>query len=150
VETGNRLSRELDVEFIAASTGSPVLRRGERLGRYGSAVPILGTFLVIFSTDVIRYTKMQYLFAVIGISLVGQVMVWIGMENLRRCKGWDSGIVFYLWAGALMTTIAVYGTVLSLYGVTVFPPAILPWVAPVVGSLARRRLVRGRRGEGAA
>jgi hypothetical protein len=113
------------------------LRRGERFGRYGSLVPVFGMFVVIFSTDLVHYTKAQYFAAVLSAAFAGQVLVWIAMLNLKRCEGWDSGILFYLWSGGLLTSVSVYGTAIATYDMVLFVPALIPWVAPVVGSLAR-------------
>ncbi|MDI5965071.1 hypothetical protein [Streptantibioticus silvisoli] len=126
--------------FIENPQNDPVLRRGERLGRYGSLLPVMGTFAVIFSTDLVRYTKSEYLAAVLCLAAIGQTVTWVGMLSLKRSAGWDSGIIFYLWAGAFVTTIALYGTVVSLFGLRLFLPALIPWIAPITASVAKRRM----------
>ncbi|MEU6174431.1 hypothetical protein ABZ832_21230 [Streptantibioticus parmotrematis] len=134
--------------FIENPDGNPFISRGERAVRYGSLLPILGCFLVILSTDVVTYSRLQYFAAAMAFVLTGQALVWVGMHFLRRGDGWDSGILYYLWAGGVMTTIATYGTALAVYNAIVFPPALIPWIPPVVATVAKRRLLR-RRGVGA-
>lgn len=95
-------------------------------------------------------TRSGYVASVIVFVIVGEVIVWIGMANLRSCGAWDCGITTYLWSGGLLTSIVVGGTLLSVSSRIAYAAALLPWVAPVVASVARRRLVRGRRGESAA
>jgi hypothetical protein len=131
--------------FIVNPTEDPVLRRGERMGRYGSLIPFLGVCVLSIAGGLARMitgetlTRPQYADAIGALVVVGQVVVWLGMHYLRRCLGWNSGISFYLWAGGFFTSLAICYT-------TVFPLALIPWVAPIVASLARRRMVKGGRG----
>ncbi|PWI45904.1 hypothetical protein [Streptomyces sp. ICBB 8177] len=123
--------------FIINPTNDPVLRRGERLARYGSMIPMLGVCLLFMSGIGVRYTRTQYTAIILVAAFLGQVIVWSGMYTLRRCEGWDSGVVSYLWSGGLFTALAVCFT-------WVFPAALLPWIPPVVATVAKRRLVRRR------
>src|SRR5437879_3717203 len=127
--------------FIENPTNDPVLRRGERLGRYGSMIPILSwavmnLVLVIASPFAkLSPSKVAYVLLYLLFAVSGQVIVWMGMNKLRRCEGWDSGIVFYLWAGGFTTALVLVGT-------GIFPLAVLPLIAPIVATVAKRRMLR--------
>lgn len=127
--------------FIENPDGDVELRRAERLVRYGSVIPAIGLCvanivgILVHAITVHQVTRSEYVSVILVSSAVGQTAVWAGLLSLRRCEGWDSGVVFYLWAGGFFTslTVCATGTMLA---------ALLPWVPPFVGSLARRRLRR--------
>lgn len=121
----------------------PVLGRGERMGRYGSMIPFFAVCLLFVVAGVVKtvtgaeISRTGYVWSILIPTAIGQVIVWLGMVDLRRCNGWDSGIVFYLWAGGFFTSLAIcYAGIYWL--------ALIPWVAPVVAGVARGRV--GRRG----
>ncbi len=85
-------------------------------------------------------TRNQYAYFILTFVFVGQALVWASIRYLRRCEGWESGITFYLWAGGFFTALAVCAT-------AIFPLALLPWLAPIVASTAKRQLVRRKTAE---
>jgi 4-amino-4-deoxy-L-arabinose transferase-like glycosyltransferase len=66
------------------------------------------------------------------ISGLGQVLVWLGMDGMRRCRGWAfEGVLFYLWTGGVLGGLAAAST-----GVLAVVP--IPLLAPAVATLAKR------------
>ena len=132
--------------WISNPDNDPVLKRGERLGRFGSCFPLLA-MAVLNIVAATYHTAMNRSFdwgvvqvIILGFVALGQVIVWTAMEYLRRSQGWASGIVFFLWVGALFTT-------LTLLYIGIFPPMVIPWVAPIVATVAKARLARRKRVE---
>jgi CDP-diglyceride synthetase len=132
--------------WISNPDNDPVLRRGEVLSRYGSCIPLvaLGVLNIIAAT---YHTATNHHFdwgvakaIILGFAALGQLMVWVGMEYLRRSAGWASGIVFFLWAGALFTSLTIGFT-------WIFPLTVIPWIAPIVATIAKARLTRRKRVE---
>ena len=134
--------------WISTPDSDPVLRRGEALGRYGSAIPAL-TLCALNIAAAVYHTATNRPFPwgpmlalTLGFTVLGQLMVWVGMEFLRRSGGWRSGIVFFLWAGALFTTLTIGFT-------GVLPLMVVPWIAPVVATIAKARRKRAEEGTAA-
>ena len=130
------------VRFIDNPCDDPVLMFAERMVRYGSAAPPLsfcGANLLAIVVQAFHGPQMArayYVTPVLIAFVLGQIAVWLGVRGLRMCRGWDSGALFYLWAGAVFTSLAVCATGLFL-------PALIPWGAPLAATVARRRARRG-------
>lgn len=135
--------------FIEYATNDPVLRRGQLLGRCGSAIPALCWaamnlgFVIMSPFAKVYPSRSMYVFLCLLFTVVGQAIVWGGMNTLRRCEGWDSGIVSYLWSGGFATSLVVGGT-------GILPLTVIPWIAPITASVAKRRLLRRKRLKGGA
>jgi hypothetical protein len=132
--------------WISNPDSDPLLRRGEVLGRYGSCIPFvaLGVLAIISAT---YHTATNHYFdrgvvqaIVLGFVALGQLMVWAGMEYLRRAAGWANEILFFLWVGAFFTS----GT---LAYAQIFPFTVIPWIPPILATIAKWRLARRKRVE---
>lgn len=130
------------MRFIDNPGDDPVLTSAERMVRYGSAAPPLsfcGVNLLAIVVEAFHGAHMArayYVMPVFIAFVLGQIAVWLGVRGLRMCRGWDSGVLFYLWAGAFFTSLAVCAT-------GVFLPALIPWGAPLAATVAGRRARRG-------
>ncbi|MGW8380236.1 hypothetical protein [Streptomyces sp. ODS28] len=132
----------------------PVLRRGERLVRYGGMLPLVAVlaYIVIggivgqlLNVDKDLWQNIHYTWVSVVVGL-GQIAIWLGMYFVQRSRGWESNVLTYFWVGGIVNTIAV---------VQLFVMGLLwiPWVAPVVATIAKRRSVKRRmdlEGEAAA
>jgi hypothetical protein len=65
------------------------------------------------------------------------------MNSLRRSRGWDSGVLFWIWAGGVLAAIVAASTAI---------PAVVPvpLLAPLVATFARFRMRRAAKKVGAA
>ncbi|MBY8884887.1 hypothetical protein K7472_08500 [Streptomyces sp. PTM05] len=140
--------------FIVNPNDDPEISRSERIARYGSMVPSLAWALLNFTLVLLSplskslISRGQYVAVVLAFAVLGETVVWIGMNSLRRSAGWDCGIIGYLWSGALMTSLVAGGTLLTIGSKATYVAALIPWIPPVVATVAKRRLLR-RRGVGA-
>jgi hypothetical protein len=116
------------------------------MARYGSMSAALGwallnlTMVCVSPLTKSAITRGQYVGAIIGFGVLGQLLTWAGMIGLRQCDGWRCGILPYIWSGALLTSIVVGGTLLSAAPDQAYLGALIPWIAPVVGTVARGRV----------
>lgn len=140
----------IDNPFISNPANDLVLKRGERFARIGSAIPWLAVAVLnivaatVYAAMNRRLPWEAIVAAIVTLAGLGQVMVWAGMECLRRSAGWDSGIVFFLWMGGFFTS----GTFVYI---GILPLAVIPWIAPIIATIAKLRLVQRKRvKEGAA
>ena len=145
--------------FIRNPSNDPVLRRAERIARFGSMLPALGWALLNlfggFLSMASRHalSRSQYVELVAALGAFGQIIVWVGMCRLRGCRGWSSGIDAYLWSGGMLTCLVVGGTLLAAGLPAACPAALIPWGAPLAATVAKRRARRGggeRAGDGAS
>lgn len=119
--------------FPSDLTNDPLLARSDKLIRWGAFVPWLGLGAIALTGWALRPSAQTFVREMLAIGTAGQVLVWIGMNGLRRCRGWAfEGVLFYVWVGGVLGAAAVAST-----GVMYVAP--VPLAAPVVATLARLR-----------
>ncbi|MDI5971810.1 hypothetical protein POF50_021150 [Streptomyces sp. SL13] len=132
------MNKGIDVDY-RNGIDDPLLRRGEGAARIGSAIPFGLTCLFFVLQGIIKafggvdLPILSYYLSIAAACFVGQLIVWVSMFYLWRCEGWDSGVLFYLWAGGFFTSLSICYT-------WVFPAALIPWIAPITASVAKRRM----------
>jgi hypothetical protein len=122
-------------------TDDPLIARGDKLIRWGAFIPMFGFVVIGLTARLLTPTKATFVVEMLCLSAVGQVLVWLGMNDLRRRRGWDSGVMFYIWSGGVLATIAAATAAIPLL-------APIPLVAPVVATVARWRMRRAARSVG--
>jgi hypothetical protein len=124
-------------------TDDPELARGDKLVRWGSSVPTLGFCVLGLTSRLVISSRSQWVAAMLILSAIGQLGVWWGMNSLRRSRGWDSGVLFWIWAGGVLAAIVAASTAI---------PAVVPvpLLAPLVATFARFRMRRAAKKVGAA
>lgn len=112
---------------------------GHKLVRIGGPLAPAGTIAVMFAGAAVNailgdgaFTTDRFKVAIGVLSLAGQLLIWAGMHQVRRARAWHSGVTEYLWFGAIFTTF-------PLCAFLPYPALLVPWVAPVVATLAKRR-----------
>lgn len=121
--------------FASQTTDDPLVARGDRLVRWGAFVPAMGFCVLGLFGRLFIDGRHSYVLAVLILSGVGQVLAWLGIEALRRSRGWNTGVVFYIWVGGALATVVT--------ATTAIPVAVpVPLIAPVVATLARWRMAR--------
>ncbi|HEY5836520.1 hypothetical protein [Streptomyces sp.] len=128
--------------FPSDLTDDPLLARSDKCIRWGAAVPMLGLCVIAVTARLLDPGRGTFVSVMLFLSAVGQVLTWWGMHGVRRSRGWDSGVLFYIWVGGFLDAMAIASTaVLSL--------APIPLLAPLVATFARWRLHRESRRVGA-
>jgi hypothetical protein len=124
--------------FPSDLTDDPVIARGDKLVRWGAFVPTMGFCLVCLGGRLVISSRSAYVLVILVLTVVGQTLVWLGMGQLRRGRGWDAGVLFYLWVGGVLATVvAATSAILAVIPV--------PLLAPIVATFARWRAVRRTR-----
>lgn len=124
--------------FPSDLTDDPQLARSDKLIRWGAVIPWFGLGLIALTAWLLRPSTTTFRVEVLGLSAVGQVLVWRGMIGMRRCRGWAcEGVMFYVWLGGLLGATAVA----SSGWVGLF---MVPFVAPAVATVARIKMRRSR------
>lgn len=122
--------------FPSDLTDNPLLARSDKLIRSGAFVPMFGLCLIAFSGPLLNPSRGTFVAEVLGLGAIGQVLVWSGMDGLRRSCGWElTGVLFHTWMGGILAAAAAASTAV-MYVVPI------PLVAPVVATFARWRLRR--------
>jgi hypothetical protein len=128
-----------DGVFPSNETDDPVLARSDRLIRWGGLLPWLGLALAGLTGWLLRPSTGTFVACMLCVAAVGQLLVWSGMNGLRRCRGWAfDGVLFYVWVSGILSAAAVAST-----GVLVL--TLIPLAAPTWATFARwrNRKVRG-------
>jgi hypothetical protein len=124
--------------FHVDSYGDPTLARSDKLIRWGGVIPPLAVFPTLLALRLSHGTAGQ-LAVIVGVfSAIGQMLVWIGMRGLQKCRGWEDEVLFYLAAGGLFSAMTLF-----LTGIPALMP--IPLAAPATAWLARAHLRRNRR-----
>ncbi|MGW8377532.1 hypothetical protein [Streptomyces sp. ODS28] len=123
-------------------SGDRELRHGERLVRLGGPLPMVGVTVLVISGGIavnvwgLDAVPRWFFPAWVAVfSAIAQGLIWSGMHFLRRARGWSSGAVGYLWLGAAVNS-------LTLTYLWPYPFLLIPWLAPAIGTIAKRRLAR--------
>ncbi|WP_329132921.1 hypothetical protein OG552_14465 [Streptomyces sp. NBC_01476] len=102
---------------------------------------MFGFVVIGLTARLLTPSRSTFVTEMLGLSAVGQVLVWLGMNDIRRRTGWDSGVMFYIWSGGVLSTIAAATTAI---------PAVvpIPLLAPLIATFARWRMRRAARSAG--
>lgn len=120
--------------FPSDLTEDPLLARSDKLVRWGAFVPTFGFFLIGLTGRLVNPSRATFVLAMLCLSAAGQLLVWWGMNGLRRSRGWAvPGVLFYIWAGGVLTAIVAATTAVP----AVVPIPLLP---PLVATFAKRRM----------
>jgi hypothetical protein len=120
--------------FPCDLTEDPVLARSDRLIRWGAVIPWFGLAVIGLTGWLLRPSTATFVKEMLVLCTVGQVLVWFGMDGMRRCRGWAfDGVLFYIWFGGVVGAAALGST-----GVMVLAP--VAFVAPLVATAARWRM----------
>ncbi|MFF7155545.1 hypothetical protein [Streptomyces sp. NPDC008139] len=120
---------------MSDTTNASLLARSDKLVRWGAVVPFGGLCLISVTARLTDLSRTVFVAEMLSLSCAGQLLVWLGMHGLRRSRGWDSGVLFYVWLGGLMNALAVAST-----GIVYLAP--IPLLAPATAWLAKVRLRR--------
>ncbi|MFJ1586170.1 hypothetical protein ACIOC1_22990 [Streptomyces sp. NPDC088197] len=121
--------------YVSNANGDPVLARSDRLIRTGGVVPFAGLGLLAVTAPLLRPSRFTFTVETLSLSATGQLFVWCGMFGLFRIRGWASGVLAYIWLGAMFNALAVAST-----GIVYLAP--IPLLAPATAWLAKVRLRR--------
>jgi hypothetical protein len=121
--------------FAVEHSHDPLLAHSDRLIRVGGVVAPVGLCLIAITSKLLHPSKALFDVAMLTLLGIGQVLVWRGLHGVNRTGGWRSGVVAYVWTGAVLTgwAVAFTGHFLVL---------VVPLIAPVVATLARWRMAR--------
>lgn len=127
--------------FPSELTDDRLIARGDKLIRWGAFLPMFGFVVIGLTARLLTPSRSTFVTEMLGLSAVGQVLVWLGMNDIRRRTGWDSGVMFYIWSGGVLSTIAAATTAI---------PAVvpIPLLAPLIATFARWRMRRAARSAG--
>lgn len=123
--------------FVSDTTDDPLLALSDKLVRWGAVVPFGGLVVIALSARLVDPSRDVYVAEMLALSVLGQLLVWLGMYGLRRTQGWDSGVFFYIGFGGVMNALAVAST-----GIVYLAP--IPLLAPATAGFAKVRLRRRR------
>jgi hypothetical protein len=130
--------------FPCDVTDDPVLARSDRLIRWGAVIPWIGLGGIALTGWLLRPSTATFVKEMLALCAVGQCLVWLGMNGMRRCGGWAfEGVLFYIWFGGLVGAAALGST-----GLMFLVPAA--FLAPLVATFARFRMRRAAKKVGAA
>jgi hypothetical protein len=121
--------------FACETSHDPLLARSDKFIRAGALVAPLGLCTVAMTARLLDPTRHVFVVEMLCLSAIGQALVWWGLNGVRRSKGWDSGVVSYVWTGGILNAMAVSST-----EVLVLSP--IPLIAPLVAAFARQRFHR--------
>ncbi|MFC4033640.1 hypothetical protein ACFO3J_19440 [Streptomyces polygonati] len=124
--------------FPSDLTDDPLIARGDKLIRWGAFIPMFGFVVIGLTARLLTPNRSAFVIEMLLLSVVGQVLVWLGMNALRRRNGWDSGVMFYIWSGGILSTIAAATT-------AIFAVMPIPLLAPIVATFFRWRMHRAAR-----
>jgi hypothetical protein len=139
-----RLARELlngAPVFECDTSNNPLLARSDKFVRVGGLVSPLGLCLIAVTARLLDPSRQDFIREVLCLTAAGQALTWWGMDGIRRSQGWCSGVVSYVWAGGVMTGLAVSST-------AIIALAPIPLLAPLVATFARWRMHRRARSAG--
>jgi hypothetical protein len=127
--------------FPSDLTDDPLIARGDKLIRWGAFIPMFGFIVIGLTARLLVPSRATFVVEMLCLSACGQALVWLGMNDLRRRRGWTSGVMFYIWSGGVLATIASATTAI---------PAVapIPLLAPLVATFARWRMHRRARSAG--
>lgn len=106
-------------------------------------MPTMGFCVLGITSRLVISSRAEWVVAMLALSAIGQVGIWCGMNSLRRSRGWDSGVLFWIWVGGVLAAMVAGSTAI---------PAVMPipLLAPLVATFARWRMRRDAKQAGAA